>query len=155
MNRDLDPFQQAVRQLQTIPGVSDLTAQVIVSEIGVDMSRFATAGHLDLVGRPVPAQRRERRQAPLHAAAQGRALAKDHGRAMRLGGQPQKGQLFTGPVPAPPLLRRGPKKAICAVAASILTAAYHMLRNGTFYQDLGADHSPPLRSRGSSKPPRP
>ena len=35
---------------------------------------------------------------------------------------------------------RGPKKAICAVAASILTAAYHMLRDGTFYQDLGADH---------------
>ena len=34
VNRDLDPFQQAVRQLQTIPGVSDLTAQVIVSEIG-------------------------------------------------------------------------------------------------------------------------
>ena len=36
--------------------------------------------------------------------------------------------------------RRGPKKAICAGAASILTAAYHMLRDGTLYQDLGADH---------------
>ena len=36
--------------------------------------------------------------------------------------------------------RRGPKKAICAVAASILTAVYHMLRDGTFYQDLGAAH---------------
>ncbi len=35
---------------------------------------------------------------------------------------------------------RGPKKAICAVAASIVTAAYHMLRDGTFYQDLGPDH---------------
>jgi len=36
--------------------------------------------------------------------------------------------------------RRGPKKALCAVAASILTAIYHMLRDGTGYQDLGADH---------------
>jgi transposase len=36
--------------------------------------------------------------------------------------------------------RRGPKKAICAVAASILTAAYHMLRDGTLYHDLGPDH---------------
>ena len=36
--------------------------------------------------------------------------------------------------------RRGPKKAICAVAASILTAVYHMLRDGTYYRDLGADH---------------
>jgi transposase len=35
--------------------------------------------------------------------------------------------------------RRGPKKAAIAVAASMLTAAYHMLRDGTFHQDLGAD----------------
>ena len=36
--------------------------------------------------------------------------------------------------------RRGPKKAVCAVAASILTAAYHMLKDGTFYEDLGPAH---------------
>ena len=36
--------------------------------------------------------------------------------------------------------RRGPKKAVCAVAASILTAAYHMLKDGTFYHDLGPAH---------------
>jgi transposase len=36
--------------------------------------------------------------------------------------------------------RLGPKKAICAVAASILTAVYHMLKDGTFYRDLGANH---------------
>jgi len=35
---------------------------------------------------------------------------------------------------------RGPKKAVVAVAASILTTAYHMLAHGTCYQDLGADH---------------
>jgi hypothetical protein len=36
--------------------------------------------------------------------------------------------------------RRGPKKAIMAVAASILTAIYHMLKDGTLYQDLGFNH---------------
>ena len=36
--------------------------------------------------------------------------------------------------------RRGPKKAAIAVAASILTAVYHMLRDGTFFRDLGPDH---------------
>ena len=46
VDRDLDPFRQAVLLLRTIPGVSDLTAQVIVSEIGTDMGRFPTAGHL-------------------------------------------------------------------------------------------------------------
>jgi hypothetical protein len=36
--------------------------------------------------------------------------------------------------------RRGANKAICAVAASMLTAIYHMLKNGTFYHDLGPNH---------------
>jgi transposase len=36
--------------------------------------------------------------------------------------------------------RRGAKKAIGAVATSMLTSAYHMIKNGLFYQDLGADH---------------
>ena len=36
--------------------------------------------------------------------------------------------------------RRGPKKAILAVAASVLTAVYHMLRDGVVYHDLGPDH---------------
>jgi transposase len=47
--------------------------------------------------------------------------------------------------------RRGPKKVICAVAASILTATYHMLRDGTCHQDLGPDHFA-RRSRGDRTP---
>ena len=42
----LASFRDAVKQLSTIPGVSELSAQVILSEIGIDMSRFATAAHL-------------------------------------------------------------------------------------------------------------
>jgi transposase len=57
VNRELDPFRQAVRQLRTIPGISDLTAQVIVSEIGINMTRFPTAGHLISWAGAVPAQR--------------------------------------------------------------------------------------------------
>ena len=42
----LVPFRAAVELLKTIPGVADLTAQTIIAEIGVDMSRFPTARHL-------------------------------------------------------------------------------------------------------------
>ena len=50
--------------------------------------------------------------------------------------------------------KRGPKKAICAVAASMLTAIYHMLKDGTFHRDLGADHFDRLRfDRGQSQAP--
>jgi hypothetical protein len=45
--------------------------------------------------------------------------------------------------------RRGPKKAILALAASMLTASYHMLQEGLEYQDLGADHFD-RRERASS-----
>ena len=145
VDRDLDPFRQAVRQLRTIPGVSDLTAQVIVSEIGTDMSRFPTAGHLISWAGLCPrndesaGKRRStrlRKGAPwLKTTLVQCAWAAARKKASYLQAQFQRLRH-----------RRGPKKAVCAVAASILTAVYHMLRDGTFYQDLGANHfnrSPP------------
>ncbi len=44
--------------------------------------------------------------------------------------------------------RRGPKKAIVAVAASMLTAIYAMLQRGIAYRDLGADHFEPIQKGG-------
>ena len=139
VDRDLDPFRQAVRLLRTIPGVSDLTAQVIISEIGTDMSRFPTAGHLISWAGLCPRNdesagkrraTRLRKGAPwLKTTLLQCAWAGARKKASYLQAQFQRLRH-----------RRGPKKAICAVAASILTAAYHMLRDGTFYQGLGPEH---------------
>jgi transposase len=139
VNRELDPFRQAVRQLRTIPGISDLTAQVIVSEIGIDMTRFPTAGHLISWAGLCPRNdesagkrrsNRLRKGAPwLKTTLVQCAWAVTHKKASYLRAQFQR-----------LAQKRGPKKAICAVAASILTAVYHMLRDGTLYQDLGPDH---------------
>jgi transposase len=139
VNRELDPFRDAVRLLRSIPGVSDLTAQVIVSEIGIDMSRFPTAGHLISWAGLCPrndesaGKRRStrlRKGAPwLKTTLVQCAWAAARKKASYLQAQFQRLRH-----------RRGPKKAICAVAASILTAAYHMLRDGTFYHDLGPGH---------------
>lgn len=139
VDRDLDPFRQAVQLLRTIPGVSDLTAQVIVSEIGTDMGRFPTAGHLISWAGLCPrndesaGKRRStrlRKGAPwLKTTLVQCAWAASRKKASYLQAQFQRLRH-----------RRGPKKAVCAVAASILTAVFHMLRDGTFYQDLGADH---------------
>lgn len=139
VERDLDPFRQAVRLLRSIPGISDLTAQVIVSEIGTDMSRFPTAGHLISWAGLCPrndesaGKRRStrlRKGAPwLKTTLVQCAWAATHKKHSYL--QAQFHRLRH---------RRGPKKAICAVAASILTTVYHMLRDGTFYHDLGPDH---------------
>ena len=139
VDRDLGPFRQAVRLLRTIPGVSDLSAQAIVSEIGIDMSRFPTAGHLISWAGLCPrndesaGKRRStrlRKGAPwLKTTLIQCAWAGARTKASYLHAQYRR-----------LAQRRGPKKAICAVAASILTAAFHMLRDGVAYRDLGPDH---------------
>ena len=112
---------------------------MIVSEIGTDMSRFPTAGHLISWAGLCPRNdesagkrrsNRLRKGAPwLKTTLVQCAWAGARKKASYLNAQFQRLRH-----------RRGPKKAICAVAASILTAAYHMLRDGTFYKDLGANH---------------
>ena len=133
------PFRDAVRLLSTIPGVGDLGARVIVSEMGTDMSRFPTAGHLISWAGLCPkndestGKRRStwlRKDAPwLKTTLVQCAWAGARKKASYL--QAQFHRLRS---------RRGAKKAVCAVAASMLTAAYHMLKDGTEYHDLGADY---------------
>src|SRR3984893_5378387 len=135
----LTPFRAAVACLVTIPGISATAAHVIIAEIGADMSRFATAAHLRSWAGLCPqndesaGKRRSTRLrmgAPwLKAMLVQRAWAAARTKATYLNAQFVR--LRT---------RRGPKKAVWAVATSILTAAYHMLKDGTFYQDLGATH---------------
>jgi transposase len=135
----LAPFRTAVELVSTIPGVGALSAQVIVSEIGTDMSRFPSAGHLLSWAGLCPRNdesagkrrsNRLRKGAPwLKTMLIQCAWAAKRKKDSYL--QAQFLRLRS---------RRGPQKAICAVAASILTAVYHMLKDGTLYQDLGAEH---------------
>ncbi|MBI5526383.1 MAG: IS110 family transposase [Deltaproteobacteria bacterium] len=135
----LEPFREKAARLMTMPGISDVTAQVIVSEIGIDMSRFPTAGHLISWAGLCPrndesaGKRRSTRlrqgapwlKATLTQAAWSAARSKSgylHAQFLRL------------------KTRRGPKKAIMAVAASMLTAVYYMLRDDVDYRDLGTDY---------------
>ena len=139
VDRDLDPFRQAVRLLRTHPGISDLGAQVVISEIGIDMSRFPTAGHLVSWAGLCPrndesAGKRRSNRLRKGAPWLKTMLIQCAWAAVRKRGSYYQAQFSRL------RHRRGPKKAICAVAASMLTAIYHMLRDGTVYQDLGADH---------------
>jgi transposase len=135
----LTPFRERADLLTTMPGISETTAHVIVSEIGIDMSRFPTAGHLVSWAGFCPrsdesaGKRRStkvRKGAPwlktsLIQAAWGAVRKKDsylRAQFLRIKS------------------RRGPMKAIVAVAASMLTAAYHILRDGVPYRDLTGAH---------------
>jgi len=139
VGKALAPIQDSARLLTTMPGVNEVTAQVMVAEIGVDMTRFPSAAHLISWAGLCPKNdesagkrrsTRVRQGAPwlkttLVTVAWGAVRTRDSYL------QAQFHRLRA---------RRGAKKAIVAVAASMLTAAYHMLKNGVEYRDLGADH---------------
>jgi transposase len=135
----VEPFRTAVDLLTTIPGIDELSACVILAEIGHDMNRFPTAGHLISWAGLCPKNdesagkrrsTRMRKGAPwLKTTLVQCAWAAARRKASYL--QAQFHRLRA---------RRGAKKAIGAVAASILTAAYHMLKHGTLYEDLGPGH---------------
>lgn len=135
----LEPFRGVVEHLETIPGVSAVTAAVIVAEIGVDMSRFPTAGHLISWAGLCPGQ--------------DESAGKHRSRKLRKGGQWLKATLVQAAWAAVKKKdsyfhakfvrikrRRGAKKAAIAVAASMLTAAYHMIERDEDYLDLGAGY---------------
>ena len=132
----LRPFREVADRLTTIPGVSDTVARVLVAEIGVDMTRFPTAGHLvswaGLCPRLDESAGKRRSTRVRHATRWLKtALVQAAGAAIRKNGSCLQAQFrrLKG--------RCGPKKAIVAVAASMLTAVYFMLRDEKDYHDRG------------------
>jgi len=136
---NIEPFRAAAELLTKIPGISQLAARVVLSEIGLDMSRFETSGHLVSWAGLCPrndesAGKRRSTRMKKGAPWLKTILVQCAWAAARTKGsyfQAQYHRLRS---------RRGSKKAICAVAASLLTTVYHMLKNGTCYQDLGPNH---------------
>jgi transposase len=135
----LGPFRAAASLLTTMPGLSETTARVLIAEIGTDMTRFPTVGHLISWAGFCPRldesagkrrSTRTRQTSPwlkptLINAAWAATRRKDsylRAQFLRIKS------------------RRGAKKAILAVASSMLTAAYFMLRDGVEYHDLGSHH---------------
>jgi transposase len=135
----LEPVRDAVRRLTTMPGLSALSAAVVISEIGLDMSRFPSVAHLISWAGLCPkndesaGKRRSTRLRPgapwLKALLVQTAWCAVRAKATYLHALFQRLKA-----------RRGPRKAIVAVAGAMLTAIYFMLKRGAEYHDLGPDH---------------
>jgi transposase len=135
----LATFRDQIERLATIPGVSRTTAPILLAEIGPDMSRFPTAGHLISWAGLCPGNDEsagKRRSTRLRSGDPWlrSALVQAAWPAARKKGSSLRSQYLR--IKA----RRGAKKAAVAVAASILTAAYYILLRGVPYQEFGALH---------------
>jgi transposase len=133
------PFSEEVELLESIPGVNRRTAEVLIAEIGVDMSRFPTHSHL--------------------ASWAGMCPGNDESAGQRRSGKTRKGSKWLRGVLTEAAHaasrskgtylsaqyarlrgRRGPKKAAVAVGHSILVICYHILERKVPYEDLGEGH---------------
>jgi transposase len=122
-----------------IPGVGEQVAQVILAEVGPDMSRFPTDGHLAAWAGVAPGNnqsggKRLRGTARKGGPALRRALVQAAHAASKTKHTYLAAQYHRLAA------RRGRKRAILAVAHSILVIAYHLLKQGRTYQELGADY---------------
>lgn len=132
----LEPFRQAAQLVSTVPGFSDVASHVVVAEIGIDMTRFATPSHLRSWACLCPRNDEsagKRRSTRLRRGGKWlkTTLVQAAWAAVRVKGSYLQAQFHRLRA------RRGVKKAIIAVAASMLTAIWHMLRNGTEWRELG------------------
>ncbi len=133
------PFAAEAALLRTIPGVDRRTAEAVVAEIGVDMSRFGAAGRLaswagwcpgnnESAGRHGPGKTRKGSKW-LHTYLTEAAKAAARTKGTYFGAQYAR---LRG--------RRGPARATVAVGHSILVAAYHILDRHEPYRELGPDY---------------
>lgn len=139
IRQQIDPFFQSVQILDEIPGVDQKSAETIISEIGVDMSRFPTDRHISSWAGMCPGNNesagkrksgKTNHGSPwLRAALTEAAWAASHCNDSYLQAHYQR-----------LVKRKGKKKALVAVGHSILVIAYHLLSEKIRYQDLGHDY---------------
>jgi transposase len=131
------PFAEKIERLDGVPGVDRRVAVSVLAEIGVDMKPFPSDEDLAswggiCPGSNVSAGKRKRQRIPPGNRWLKRSLVQAAWAASRSKNTYLASQYRH-------LARRGRKKALVAVAHSMLVIFYHMLKNGTKYTDLGPD----------------
>ena len=139
LEQRLEPFRAHVDRLTDIPGISTVIARVIIAEVGLDMTRFPTHHHLISWAGLCPRLDESAGKARSRHVRKGNPWLKvDLTQAAMAARRAKKSCLRTQFNRL--ATRRGVKKAVVAVAASILTSAYFILRDGVAYRDLGLDY---------------
>ena len=145
IERCLPPFDKALELVQSIPGIKEVAAAAILAEIGTDMTRFPSAGHLSSWAGVCPTNKEsagKRMQGPAnHGNVWLRAIMGEVAWASIR----TKASYFYAQYHRL-ARRRGKQKAAMAVAHSILVVIYHVLRTGQPYRELGVGYFDDLDS---------
>lgn len=137
--RQLAPSEEIIARLDAIPGVGRRTAEVLLAELGTDLSRWPSPRHLAAWAGLAPGNRESGGKRRPTRTRKGNPWVKrvltEAGWAAGRSKQSYLGQRYRRWV-----ARKGRKRAVVAVAHEILTIIYFMMTRGTEYQDLGLDY---------------
>ena len=134
----MEPFRAARDLMVTIPGISTRVADVIVAEIGVDMSRFPSAGHLASWAGTCPGSHESAGRVKSTHTRPGNPYLKGALGIAALAAARSNDTYYSAKYRRI-ASRRGPIKAVVAVEHAMLIAIWNMLQTGTTFTDPGAD----------------
>lgn len=132
------PFAKELEALDGIPGCARRTAESFLAEVGADMSRFATHRHLASWARICPGTNESAGKRGSGSTGPGNPWLRSTLVEMAHG--TTRSRSYLGAQYHRLAARRGKKRAAIAVAHSILVIAYHVLRDGTTYHELGRNY---------------
>ena len=133
-----EAYEEAARQLEVVPGIATKSAQAIIAEIGIDMSRFPTANHLCAWAGLAPGNNESAGKRKKAKTRKGNKHIKKTLTQCAKSAVMNKNNFFHAQYQRL-VVRLGANKATIAVAHSMLIAIYHIL-SGREYKDLGADY---------------
>lgn len=132
-------YEEAVKKLVEIPGIAKRSAQVILAEIGLDMSRFPTAGHLAAWAGLAPGNNESAKKRNHAKSRKGNVTLKTTLIQSAKTAKAKKGSFFKAQFDRL-AVKRGKNRAVVAVAHSMLIAIYNMLAFDVPFCDLGEDY---------------
>lgn len=132
-------YEEAVKKLVEIPGIAKRSAQVILAEIGLDMSRFPTAGHLAAWAGLAPGNNESAKKRNHAKSRKGNVTLKTTLIQSAKTAKAKKGSFFKAQFDRL-AVKRGKNRAVVAVAHSMLIAIYNMLAFDVPFHDLGEDY---------------
>jgi transposase len=136
---EMHRFDEAIAELDKIPGIGEQSAQTIIAEIGVDMSRFPTAAHLASWAGLSPGNNESAGKRKSGRTCKGNPTLKVTMIQCARAAVREKDTFFRAQYDRL-TVKRGANRAAVAVAHSMLIAIYYVLKRGVSYKDLGADY---------------
>lgn len=139
INNEMKHYEDAIKKIEEMPGIGKRSAEVIIAEIGVDMSRFPTAAHLASWSGLCPGNNESAGKRKSGKTNKGSKHLKSILIQCAKAAKAKKESFFYAQYQRL-VTKRGANRATVAVAHSMLIAIYHMLKDNVPFKDLGSNY---------------